>query len=233
MKRNLLILIAAITVVGFLWARSAERRPNILLAIADDWSWPHAGAYGCKFVKTPAFDRVAREGVLFNRAFCASPGCSPSRAALLTGRQTWQIEQAGTHASSFPSKYLVYPDILEKAGYYVGFTGKGWAPGNWKAGGRTRNPAGPEYNDLKLKPPYSGINKIDYAGNFKAFLSQKPKDKPFCFWYGGHEPHRAYEEGSGLKEGKKPEEVVVPPFLPDAPVIRSDELDYASRGRMV
>ena len=227
MKKIPSIIIAAIAAVIFLPARSAEKRPNILLAIADDWSWPHAGAYGCKFVKTPAFDQVAREGVLFNRAFCASPGCSPSRAALLTGRQTWQIEQAGTHASSFPSKYLVYPDILEKAGYHVGFTGKGWAPGNWKASGRTRNPAGPEHSDLKLNPPYSGINKIDYAGNFKAFLSQRPKDKPFCFWYGGHEPHRAYEQGSGLKEGRRPEDAVVPLFLPDVLVVRSDELDYA------
>src|SRR5688500_15649296 len=92
------------------------KRPNVLLAIADDWSWPHAGAYGCKFVQTPAFDRVAREGVLFTQAFCASPGCSPSRAALLTGRHTWELEHAGTHASSFSDKLVVYPDLLEEAG---------------------------------------------------------------------------------------------------------------------
>src|SRR5262245_32846001 len=115
-------------------AEAAEGPPNILLAIADDWSWPHAGAYGCQFVQTPAFDRVAKEGVLFTRAFCASPGCSPSRAALLTGRPTWQLEHAGTHASSFSKDLAVYPDVLEAAGYHVGFTGKGWGPGNFKAG---------------------------------------------------------------------------------------------------
>src|SRR5688500_4452495 len=127
-------------------AAPALGKPNILIAIADDWSWPHAGAYGCKFVKTPAFDRVAKEGVLFRNAFTASPGCSPSRAALLTGRHTWQLEQAGTHASSFPKKFQVYPDLLEAAGYHVGHTGKAWGPGNFKEGGRTRNPAGPAYS---------------------------------------------------------------------------------------
>jgi len=69
--------------------RRATRRPNILLAISDDQSWPHAGAYGSRFVRTPAFDRVAREGVLFSHGYCPAPQCSPSRAALMTGRNIW------------------------------------------------------------------------------------------------------------------------------------------------
>jgi uncharacterized sulfatase len=205
----------------------AVKRPNILFAIADDWSWPHAGAYGCKFVQTPAFDRVAREGVLFTQAFCASPGCSPSRAALLTGRHTWELEHAGTHASSFSDKLQVYPDLLEEAGYFVGFTGKGWGPGNFQAGGRSRNPAGPAFSQIKLTPPLKGISGTDYAANFQAFLAKRPKEKPFCFWYGGQEPHRAYEKGAGLKAGKRLEDAEVPPFLPDTPEVRSDLLDYA------
>jgi len=205
---------------------SAARRPNILLAISDDQSYPYCGAYGDKAAKTPAFDRIAKEGILFTNAFCASPGCSPSRAALLTGRHTWQVEQAGTHASSFPKKYAVYPDILENAGYFVGFTGKGWGPGNFKAGGRTRNPAGVAWQKRRLKSP-RGISNRDYAANFADFLKAKPKDKPFCFWYGGSEPHRAYQKGAGLKAGKKLADAFVPPFLPDTPEIRSDLLDYA------
>ena len=59
----------------------ATTRPNILLFIADDWSYPHAGAYGDKVVKTPNFDRIAREGTLFTNAYCASPSCTPSRAS--------------------------------------------------------------------------------------------------------------------------------------------------------
>ena len=91
-------------------------RPNILLVITDDQSYPHASAYGSRFVDTPSFDRIAAEGVRFSNAYVASPGCSPSRAALLTGRYPWQLEQAGTHASSFPSTYVVFPDLLERAG---------------------------------------------------------------------------------------------------------------------
>jgi uncharacterized sulfatase len=206
----------------------AHRPFNILFAIADDWSWPYASAYGCRFVNTPAFDRVAREGVLFNNAFCASPGCSPSRASILTGRPTWQLEHAGTHDSAFSSRLAVYPDILEAAGYQVGFTGKGWGPGNFQAGGRIRNPAGPAYDQKKLPDkPNAGIHVDDYAGNFADFLARKAKDQPFCFWYGCKEPHRSYEKGTGLKAGKKLEDVEVPPYLPDVPEVRSDLLDYA------
>lgn len=201
--------------------------PNILFAISDDQSYPYASAYGTQWVKTPAFDRVAREGVLFMNAFSASPGCSPSRAAILTGRNTWQIEDAGTHASAFPTTYRVYPDILEEAGYFVGYTQKGWGPGNWKVSGRTRNPAGEVFNKHKLKAPTSGISSNDYAANFAEFLEKRPEGMPFCFWYGASEPHRVFEKGSGLKAGKRLEEVQVPSFLPDSDEVRSDLLDYA------
>ncbi len=201
-------------------------RPNILIAISDDQSFAHTSIRGYPGVHTPAFDRVAREGVLFRNCFAASPGCSPCRAALLTGLHTWQLEQAGTHASSFPKKYVTFPDLLEASGYVVGFTGKGWGPGNWKISGRPRNPAGPEFSRIKTKPPAKGISSVDYAANFQEFLSQRPKDKPFCFWYGAHEPHRSYEAGSGKKAGKQLADAPVPPFLPDVPEVRSDILDY-------
>lgn len=201
-------------------------QPNILIAISDDQSFLHTSAAGCKAVQTPAFDRVAREGILFQNCIAGSPGCSPSRAALLTGRHDWQIEQAGTHDSSFPTNYVAFPDLLEAKGYAVGFTGKGWGPGNWKASGRARNPAGPEFGKRKLAPPTTGISNNDYAANFKDFLATRSNGQPFCFWYGAHEPHRDYEKGSGLKSGKRLEDVVVPPFLPDTPEVRSDILDY-------
>jgi len=203
------------------------RRPNILFAIADDWGWPYASIEGAKGVTTPHFDRVAREGVLFTNTFCAAPQCSPNRAAVLTGRHIWQLEEAGTHSSLFPNKFKVYPGLLEGAGYHIGFTGKGWGPGNWRDGGWTRNPAGPEYSERKFDSvPWSGINPIDYAGNFEAFLGKRPENAPFCFWYGCHEPHRKYQEGSGVKSGKKLEDAPVPAFLPDDAVVRGDVLDY-------
>ncbi|MFC1543520.1 sulfatase [Candidatus Neomarinimicrobiota bacterium] len=205
----------------------ANKRPNILLAIADDQSWPHTGAYGSKIVQTPAFDRVAREGILFNHGFCPAPQCSPARAALLTGKNIWQLEEAGTHASYFPTKFQVYPDLLEAAGYFVGYTGKPWSPGNWQGSGWKRNPVGVAYNELQMgQVPATGINKQDYAGNFEAFLEDRSEGQPFCFWYGSREPHRNYEAGSGQKAGKELGDAQVPPFLPDNDLIRSDLLDY-------
>jgi uncharacterized sulfatase len=207
--------------------QGTQKRPNILFAISDDHSWPHTGAYGCKNVNTPAFDRVAEEGALFHNFFCAAPQCSPNRAAILTGRHIGQLEEAGTHASNFPRKFKVYTDILEEAGYETGFTGKGWGPGNWEFNCRPRNPAGPEYSQIRLEdPPSRAIRNLDYAGNFQSFFEGKDPSKPFCFWYGSSEPHRVYETGSGLKAGKRIEDVRVPPFLPDTTEIRSDMLDY-------
>ena len=205
-----------------------KKKPNILFAISDDQSWIHTGISGCKIVNTPAFDRIAKEGVLFNNAFCAAPQCSPNRASILTGRHIWQNEEAGTHGSNFPKKLQVFPDLLEDDGYVVGFTGKPWGPGNWEITGWKRNPAGNEYNKFKMKStPANGINRVDYATNFGDFLDQRPKDKPFCFWYGCKEPHRKYEKGTGLKAGKKLEDVNIPGFYPDAEEIRNDILDYA------
>jgi arylsulfatase A-like enzyme len=201
-------------------------RPNILFAIADDAS--HMSAYGHRFVHTPNFDRVAQAGMLFMNAFTTNPKCAPSRASLLTGMHTWQLEEASVHQGIFPAKFKVVPDLLEEAGYFVGYTGKGWGPGDWKAGGFTRNPAGPEFSSNRLSPPENtNISAKDYAANFADFLAQRPHGQPFYFWYGGHEPHRPYYFGEGARAGKKIEDVDVPPYLPNDDIVKNDLLDYA------
>jgi arylsulfatase A-like enzyme len=197
---------AAITLC--LHAQTPPKQPNILLAIADDWSWPHAGAYGDPTVKTPAFDRVARDGALFTRAFAAAPSCTPSRAALLTGRYPHQLEEGGVLHGFLPVKFPVYTDLLERAGYYVGFTRKGWGPGRFEPGGRTRNPAGQAFSD------------------FNAFLKGRRAGQPFVFWFGSQDPHRPYEEGSGAASGIDLASIRVPAFLPDTPEVRRDLADY-------
>lgn len=204
-----------------------EARPNILIAIADDQSYPYASAYGSTTVSTLAFDYVASHGILFENAYSTSPGSSPSRASLLTGLFPWQVAEAGTHASSFPSEYLCFPDVFAEAGYASGYTGKGWGPGDWRVSGRKHNPAGPEYNELKCDPPYSGISKIDYAANFAKFLDSRQPGQPFCFWYGSHEPHRPYELDSWERAGRDVADAEVPGFLPDAEIVRGDIMDYA------
>jgi uncharacterized sulfatase len=170
-------------------------RTNILIAITDDHSWKHTSVEGSPFLETPAMDSIANEGYRFTNAYAASPGCSPSRAALLTGQHHWMIGPAGTHGSSFPIHYETFVDVLERAGYKVGFTGKGWGPGDWLGGGREKNPAGVEYNEVKLKAvPREGISSVDYAGNFERFMDERENDEPFYFWLGSHEPHLKYAE---------------------------------------
>ncbi len=202
-----------------------DKRPNILFVIADDQSFPHASAYGYEAAVTPNFDRLAREGALFMNAFAASPGCSPSRAALLTGLNCWQLKEAGTHASSFPAEFRVFPDLLEEAGYAAGLTGKGWGPGDYKISGRTRNPAGSDFQQQKNESP-EGISKINYAANFQEFYKQKENHRPFVFWLGTQEPHRPYKKGIGAENGLDASKVTVPDFLPDVPEVRNDMLDY-------
>ena len=185
-----------------------KERPNILFCLADDWSWPHASIAGDKVVKTPTFDRVARDGVLFTNAYVSAPSCTPSRGAILTGQWHWRLEEGGNLWSTLPAKFAVYPDMLEQAGYHVGFTRKGWGPGRDAPGGRTRNPAGPRYK------------------NFAEFLKARPEGKPFCFWFGSNDPHRGYKWRSGVESGMKLEDVEVPPPLPDSEIVRTDICDY-------
>ena len=221
----IIFLIIASFVTGF-QKKSKTRLPNVLLAISDDQSYPHASAYGSPAVHTPGFDRIAREGILFNNAFSAAPGCSPSRASLLTGRHIWELEDAGSHASYFPSKFRTYTSVLNSNGYMIGYTGKGWGPGNWKDSGREINPAGKAYNELKDPDVPEYIRNTDYFENFKLFLEDKKKNQPFCFWYGASEPHRRYQTGIGEESGMRIGSVNVPGFLPDVNSIRSDMLDY-------
>jgi N-sulfoglucosamine sulfohydrolase len=204
---------------------SVADRPNILFVIADDASCNSMGIYGCEYIKTPNFDKLASEGVLFTNAYSNNPKCAPARASLLTGRYSWQLEEAVVHRPLMPEKWIFYPELLEKSGYFVGYTGKGWGPGLWKRG--DNNPAGGSYDSLKLKPPYNGISNKDYSGNFKLFLEAKEKDKPFCFWLGTHEPHRNYEKDSYLKAGRSLEDVKVQKFYPDNKIVRGDLVDYA------
>jgi N-sulfoglucosamine sulfohydrolase len=205
-------LVAVLAAIALLHpaARAAQpaARPNILIVIADDWSAADAGAAGNRTVRTPAFDRIAREGVRFTNAFAAAPSCTPSRAAILTGQWPHRLEEGGNLWGTLPSKFVVYPDLLERAGYAIGLTGKGWGPGDFKAGGRARNPAGPTFQ------------------SFAAFLEKLPADKPFAYWIGPSDPHRPYEAGLAQQAGLKPADVDVPKTLPDVQPVRADLLDY-------
>ena len=191
----------------------AAERPNILFVIADDWSHGHAGAYGCRWIKTPAFDRVAREGVLFANCFTNNPKCSPCRASILTGRNTLATRGGDVPQRPLPRQVAGLPGpARRRPATTSGFTGKGWGPGD-SVGGFKRNPAGPAYQRTRTRKPLQG-SRHRLRAQLRGLPRRSKPGQPFCFWVGGHEPHRAYEEGSGLRAGRKPGEVTLPAYYP-------------------
>ena len=188
--------------------QEAPQRPNILFAIADDWGWPHAGMYGDPVIQTPAFDRVAREGILFNQAYISSPSCTPSRNAVLTGQYHWRLGPGANLWSTLDPATPVYPLLLEDAGYLIGRFRKSWGPGDISSW--DRHPAGHDYTQ----------------SGFAAFMAERPADQPFCFWLGSSDPHRPYDRGSGVRSGIDPEKIQLFECFPDHEVVRSDVADY-------
>ena len=204
---------------------AAASRPTILFAVADDMG--HASAYGTRWVQTPNFDRLASRGILFLNAYTPNAKCSPSRACILTGRNPWQLEAAANHWCYYPARFKSWMEALADSGYCVGFTGKGWAPGTLPP--ERKNITGKAYQRRRLEKPTSGISDTDYFANFQDFLADCPKGEPFCFWYGGHEPHRPYEYSSGVAKGhyKLADAQPIPLYWPDTEAVRNDMLDYA------
>jgi arylsulfatase A-like enzyme len=198
--------------MGALWlcyGSNAADSPNIVLFLGDNWSWPHTGALGDPLAKTPVFDRVAREGVLFNHAFCPVPSCSPTRSSIVTGRAAHQLEEAASLWSIFRSKFKSFVTTLRDAGYEVGYSGKGWSPGLYLEYGWTENPAGPQF------------------ASFAEFMAQRDPAKPFFFWQGNvstalhqwkYEPNQwQHLDESALK---------IPAELPDTEEVRSSMMAY-------
>lgn len=224
---SLISIALSYTTVGHAAGKEPNKRPNILFCIADDAG--HMSAYGTKWVHTPAFDRVTREGLIFNNMYTCNAKSAPSRATMITGRNSWQLEEACNHWPKFPSKFKSYPEALADNGYEVACTGKGWGPGIANdANGKKRDITGKPWNSKKLVPPTKSISNLDYSANFIDFMENRDKSKPFCFWYGALEPHRGYEYGSSARFGKDIGQIdSVPSFWPDNEIVRRDILDYA------
>ena len=210
-------------------ANKDVKPPNILFVISDDQSYPHTSIYGTKWVNTPGFDRIANEGLLFNHAYTTNAKCSPSRSTILTGRDSWLLEEATNHVPFFPEKSTTFPEVLKNRGYKTGKTGKGWAPGVALKNGQKRNLIGENFSIVKTDPPAKYVSDNDYSGNFKYFLDNKKVDQPFFFWVGGLEPHRRYEYKAGINFGGKNIEQIekVPYYWPDSDNVKIDMLDYA------
>jgi len=208
-------------------SQAAEtKRPNILIVINDDQSWLECSAYGNSSIPTPQFDRVAKAGVLFTRGYCSAPSCAPARAALITGRNFWELEQGAFIQAWLPAKFATLPEHLAAAGYHAGYTGKGWGPGVKEPTGKRADPMGKAWNSVRIKSPPAGISNVDYTANFTQFLDAKPQDKPFYFWAGLFEPHHPHAPDGHLKIGVGLDAVKIPGFIPDTPGVRRARGDY-------
>lgn len=229
-----------------------EKPPNILFAFADDWG-RYASAYGAiegpnsinHCLSTPAFDRIAREGVLFTNAMVPAPSCTPCRSSILSGQYFWQTGLGAIlHGAVWDESIPTYPLELEKAGYHIGFTYKVWSPGRGKdapyGGERTKyEPAGNRFRRFSHQAT-ERAREIGVAAakeelfqetraNFSAFLADREPDQPFCYWWGPTNTHRTWEPGSGKALwGLDPDKLEgrLPGFLPDVPEIREDVADY-------
>jgi arylsulfatase A-like enzyme len=176
--------------------------------MSDNHYFSHLGCYGDPVVKTPAIDALASQGTRFTRAFCASPSCTPARAALLAGKEIWQLGQGANLWSTLSDTVVTYVDLLKKAGYQVGHDRKGWGPGDFTAGGRDHNPAGKTFADLST------------------FLAANEHGIPWSYWLSSRNPHRPFDFGAGVAAGIDTGKIVVPPYLPDVGEVRSDMADY-------
>jgi arylsulfatase A-like enzyme len=129
----LLLLFLAHPVEG----QAQSKRPNILFLFADDWGKFASlyaeveGAGGLNdVVRTPNFDRIAKQGVLFRNAHVNAPSCTPCRSSLLSGQYFWRTGRGAIlRGAVWDDKIPAYPLLLKDAGYQIGKTYKVWGPG--------------------------------------------------------------------------------------------------------
>lgn len=234
---------------GQAFAAEKSARPNILFCFADDWGH-YASAYRQvegpnsiqSVVQTPNFDRVAREGVLFTRAYVTAPSCTPCRSSLLSGQYFWRTGMGAIlRGAKWDPKIPSYPLLLKDAGYHIGWTHKVWGPGTppnapYGAPAHGYNKAGNDINRFgqnvtKAADKEAKKREIfqQVAGNFQQFLADRKPGQPWCYWFGPTPTHRPYERGSGQALwGINPDKLKgkLPGFLPDNEIVRDDVADY-------
>lgn len=220
---------------------AAAEKPNIVLFVTDDQS-PIAGCYGSQVIQTPHLDALAKDGTLFTRAYATTASCSASRSVILTGLQNHANGQYGhTHDyhkfETFKScAALSLPNQLRAIGYRTAHMGKYHIA-----------PEMVYHFDEYLKEKGGGHNTQAWVENCEALINDK-SDKPFFLNFWTHDPHRdgnvdetASEElkpnrfgnpESGKQYGSteeliyKPEDVIVPSYLPDTIECRREIAAY-------
>lgn len=233
--------------------RQGEKRLNILFCFADDWG-RYASAYAAidkrpspnQVVKTPHLDRVAREGALFRNAFVCAPSCTPCRSALLSGQYFFRTGRAAIlNGAVWDASIPSFPHLLRDAGYHIGESHKVWSPGTpndapFGAGKHAYEKAGNRFSNFSEnvtamvgngKAVSAARDELlaEVQANFEAFLADRQTGKPWLYWFGPTNVHRAWQKGSGKALwGIEPDDLKgkLPAFLPDVPEVREDFADY-------
>jgi arylsulfatase A-like enzyme len=172
-------------------------KPNIVFILTDDQRWDALGVAGNSIIQTPQMDELAKKGVYFKNAFSTTPICAASRASILTGL----YERTHNYTFQKPalqSQYtnLMYPKILKDKGYHVGFYGKlGVAidrpeqyfdESDFYDRGSRSDKGGYFYKKIGSDT----VHLTRYAGQqAQDFISNAPKDKPFCLSVSFSAPH--------------------------------------------
>ena len=209
---------------------ASSNLPNFVVIVADDMGWHDASPYGHPSIQTPNMQRLADEGMRFEHAFVTTSSCSPSRASILTGRYPHNTGAEQLHWP-LPEDQVTFVDLLREAGYWTLSAGK-WHLGEdarrrfdqvIEGGGeRTANAAHDSTTVAVREDEHMpGGGAASGAGAWVSTLRERPRDRPFCAWLSSFDPHRGYEEGI-IPEPHDPDEVVVPPYLPDTPETRAD-----------
>jgi len=206
--KRLLPFLAVCACLLAVQAAGADGPIHFLVFIADDQGEGDLSCYGHPVLKTPNIDRLAAEGMRFDRAFLTISSCSPTRASFLTGRWPHNTGAEDLH-QPLPADQKTLAWYLRSAGYQAMSVGK-WHLGddekrNWD---RVVECAG-----------------RDMAKEAIALLKERPRDKPFFFWVATKDPHRPFD-ADAVPEPHDPAKVVVPPYLPDHPLIRRELAQY-------
>jgi arylsulfatase A-like enzyme len=207
--------------------RAAER-PNILFIMTDDHAAHAMSCYGSKVNETPNLDRLAKEGVCFDRAFVTNSICTPSRATILTGKYS---HLNGTPVfNRFDGSQQTVSKLLQAAGYYTGMIGK-WHLGSDPTGfdkwivlpgqGVYDNPAFLTPEGRKVIKGYATEIITDLG---LEFLEQRPKDKPFFLMLHHKAPHRPWDPDAKNKAKFAGKSFPEPETLFDDYATRTDAL---------
>ena len=179
--KNTLLLFAVVLLAPLARLAAAESKPNVLLILSDDHSYPHVGCYGNQDIMTPHLDRFAAEGMRFDRAYVTSPQCVPSRASIFTGRSPVAIAMS-RFSAPLPREIKTYAEALRAAGWFTGVAGR-----MYHMDGANVNVAETQAVFEKHKL-ITFPDRLDYVktgsgseaglAQFREFLDRKPAAKP-------------------------------------------------------